>query len=264
MLESEHVNDEIIKNLRTTNAWLQHKNRRSFTFTTQKIIRNSAGFRKQAPPSAGYTCQYYPALSTILTALDPQTALVLIDLQKGIVTGEKAHPTEIIIHQATRLKEAFRRAKLLVIVVHVEPIGAPASVVRSEKGNFPKDANGQKQALEKMQSNGFFDIVDPIKPDSDDIQITKETWNAFYNTPLHDELQKRRITGIVLAGISTSVGVEGTARSANERGYNITFATDAMTDTIAAAHDNSITYIFPRIGELATTDAILAHLADKA
>ena len=122
---------------------------------------------------------------------------------------------------------------------------------------MPTDRN---RARENMQASGFFDIVDPIKPDSDDIQITKETWNAFYNTPLHEELQKRSITGIVLAGISTSIGVEGTARSANERGYNITFATDAMTDTVAAAHNNSLTYIFPRIGELATTDAIIAQL----
>jgi nicotinamidase-related amidase len=196
----------------------------------------------------------------MLTALDTQTALVLIDLQKGIATDGKAHPTETIIRNAARLKEAFHRAKRPVVVVHVEPIGAPASVVRSEKGNFPKDADGQKQAQENMQASGFFDLVDPIKPNSDDIRITKETWNAFYNTSLHEELQKRTITGIVLAGISTSIGVEGTARSANERGYNITFATDAMTDTVAAAHENSLTYIFPRIGELATTDEIIAQL----
>ena len=196
----------------------------------------------------------------MLTALDTQTALVLIDLQKGIATDDKAHPTEKIIQNAARLKAAFRQHKLPVVVVHVEPIGAPASLVRSEKSNFPKDADGQKQAREKMQASGFFDIVDPIKPDSDDIQITKETWNAFFNTPLHEKLQRMNITGIVLAGISTSIGVEGTARSANERGYNITFATDAMTDTVAAAHENSLTYIFPRIGELATTDEIIAQL----
>ncbi|MCK8491200.1 isochorismatase family protein [Spirosoma sp. RP8] len=199
----------------------------------------------------------------MLTALDKQTALVLIDLQKGIVNGDKAHPTPTIIHNASRLKAAFRQERLPVIVVHVEPIGAPASLVRSEKSNFPKDAAGQQQALDIMRAAGFFDIVEPIKPESDDIQITKETWDAFYNTSLHEELQKLNITGIVLAGISTSIGVEGTARSANERGYNLTFATDAMTDIVAAAHHNSLTYIFPRIGELATTDEIIAMLPDR-
>ncbi len=199
----------------------------------------------------------------MLTALDTQTALVLIDLQKGIVSGDKAYPTQEIIQRAALLQAAFRQAQLSIVVVHVEPIGAPASLVRSEKGNFPKDAAGQQQALRKLQADSFFDIVDAVQPESGDIQITKETWNAFYNTPLHDELQKRNVTGIVLAGISTSIGVEGTARSANERGYNITFATDAMTDTVAAAHENSLTYIFPRIGELATTDEIIAKLPTR-
>lgn len=111
-----------------------------------------------------------------------------------------------------------------------------------------------------MHQAGFFDIVDVIQPEPGDIMITKETWNAFFNTPLHEALQQKNVTGIVLAGISTSIGVEGTARSANEYGYNITFAIDAMTDTIAEAHDVSLTYIFPRIGELATTDKIIQKL----
>lgn len=200
----------------------------------------------------------------MLTALDSHTALVLIDLQKGIASGDKAHPVPAILVNAARLKAAFRRAQLPVVVVHVESIGAPASLVRSEKSNFPKDAAGQQQALEKMRAANFFDIVEPVQPQPGDIQITKETWNAFYNTSLHNELQQRNITGIVLAGISTSIGVEGTARSANERGYNITFATDAMTDTVAAAHENSLTYIFPRIGELATTDEIIDRLSSQA
>ncbi len=199
----------------------------------------------------------------MLTALDKNTALVLIDLQKGIAGGDKAHPVPDIIQNAARLQAAFRQAQLPVVVVHVEPIGAPASLVRSEKGNFPKDAAGQQQALEKMRADGFFDIVDPIKPEPGDLQITKETWNAFYNTSLHEELQKLNVTGIMLAGISTSIGVEGTARSANERGYNITFATDAMTDTVAAAHENSLAYIFPRLGELATTEEIVAKLGGR-
>lgn len=197
----------------------------------------------------------------MLTALDKQTALVLIDLQKGIVNGEKAHPTSEIVEKASQLKAAFRQENLPVIVVHVEPVGAPASLVRAEKAMFPKDKAGQQQALEKMQAAGFFDIVEPVKPEPGDLSITKESWDAFYNTTLHDELKGLNVTGIVLAGISTSIGVEGTARSANQRGYNITFATDAMTDTVAAAHENSLAYIFPRIGELATTDEIIAKLS---
>lgn len=200
----------------------------------------------------------------MITTLDSKTALVQIDMQRGIVSGEKAHPTQPIIDNIAKLQTAFRQAGLPVVIVHVEPIGSPASVVRSERNQFPKDKAGQQQMLDQMQANHFFDIVDPLTPQPGDLTITKETWNAFFNTPLHDELQQRGITGIVLCGISTSIGIEGTARSANERGYNISFATDAMTDNAIDAHNYSLTYIFPRIGELGTTDEIIGKLTERS
>ena len=64
----------------------------------------------------------------------------------------------------------------------------------------------------------------------------------------------------MIAGIATSIGVESTARQAHEFGFNVTLATDAMTDMRPEAHENSILRIFPRLGETATTDEILALL----
>jgi len=89
-----------------------------------------------------------------------------------------------------------------------------------------------------------------------DILVTKHGWNAFYGTQLDLELRRRKITGIVLAGISTSIGVESTARAANERGYELTIVTDANK----GAHLNSLTAIFPQIAELATTEEVLTGL----
>ncbi len=77
---------------------------------------------------------------------------------------------------------------------------------------------------------------------------------------MDEELKKRNITGIVIGGVSTSIGVEGTARQASERGYNITFAKDAMMDMFIDAHENSLKYIFPRMGEIDTTDKIIEKL----
>ncbi len=93
-----------------------------------------------------------------------------------------------------------------------------------------------------------------------DIRVTKRGWNAFYGTELDLELRRRKITGIVLAGISTSIGVESAARAANERGYELTIVTDAVTDTSERAHRNSLEVIFPRIAELATTEEVLTTI----
>ena len=83
----------------------------------------------------------------------------------------------------------------------------------------------------------------------------------FFETNLHEELQKRDITGIVLSGVATSIGVEGTARHASERGYNIAFAEDAMTDLFADAHEHSIKRIFPKIGEVGNTATVIEALS---
>jgi nicotinamidase-related amidase len=61
-----------------------------------------------------------------LTALDPKTALVVIDLQKGIVSLPTAHPTAEVIERASRLADAFRRHRLPVVLVHV--VGAAPGV----------------------------------------------------------------------------------------------------------------------------------------
>ncbi|WP_343744166.1 isochorismatase family protein [Chitinophaga sp.] len=197
----------------------------------------------------------------MITRIDKNTALVLIDLQTGIFSRQTAHPVKDVIHNAAQLAVAFRKAGLPVIVVNVNPIGSPAMLVRADVNNgLPKDPAAQQQQLEAMKAGGFFDIAPEINVQPEDIRITKGTWSAFPNTPLLGILRERNITNIVLAGVSTSIGVEGTARSANENGFNITFATDAMTDTQLACHENSLHYIFPRIGETGTTADILHHL----
>jgi len=65
------------------------------------------------------------------------------------------------------------------------------------------------------------------------------------------------VTQVVIAGVSTSVGAESTAREAYALGFNVTLATDAMTDMNADAHHNSVTRIFPKLGETGTTQEII-------
>jgi nicotinamidase-related amidase len=93
-----------------------------------------------------------------------------------------------------------------------------------------------------------------------DILVRKRQPNAFYGTELDLQLRRRKITGIVLTGIATGSGVDTTARAAHERAYNVTFATDAITDVDPVAHDFCMTKIFPRIGELDDTSALLRLL----
>jgi nicotinamidase-related amidase len=97
-----------------------------------------------------------------------------------------------------------------------------------------------------------------------DVIITKRQWDAFFGTELDLQLRRRKITGIVLAGISTSIGVESTARHGRELAYEISIASDAVTDTVQAAHENSLQRIFPRLGQVDTSAAIIEAIGRTA
>jgi nicotinamidase-related amidase len=180
--------------------------------------------------------------------LDPATALILIDLQDGITALPTVDPSDQIVARGARLADAFRAHKKLVVATRVafSPDGGDVVKTRTaaNRGATPTPDYGEFRSELKL-GNG-------------DIPITKRGWNAFYGTDLDLELRRRKITGIVLAGISTSIGVESAARAANERGYELTIVTDAVTDTARGAHLNSLEVIFPRIAELATTDDVVS------
>lgn len=86
---------------------------------------------------------------------------------------------------------------------------------------------------------------------------------AFYGTSLDQFLRRRGVTQVVLAGISTSIGVESTARNAHEFGYNVALVLDAMTDLNLVSHEHSVEKIFPRLGETTTTAEVLNALAQR-
>ncbi|PTB22707.1 hydrolase [Trinickia symbiotica] len=180
-----------------------------------------------------------------LTTLDPKTALVVIDLQNGILSYPTVHPVSGVVANAASLADAFRRHRLPVVLVNVAG-GAPGRAEQSRKlSDLPAD---------------WTELAAELNRQPDDYTVTKCTWGAFTNTNLDDYLRTRGVTQIVLCGVSTSIGVESTARFAYELGYNVTLATDAMTDTNADAHANSVTRIFPRLGETGTTSEVLALL----
>lgn len=180
-----------------------------------------------------------------VTALDPATALIVIDLQKGIAAVPSAHPIGEVVAHSAALAAAFRQHDLPVVLVNVGGM-APGRNEQSMAGfAFP---------------DGWMDLLPELDAQPGDHLVTKRTWGAFTGTGLEDWLRARGVTQVVVAGVATSAGVESTARQAHELGFNVTLAIDAMTDRSIEAHDNSVTRIFPRLGETGTTAAILALL----
>lgn len=179
-----------------------------------------------------------------LTTLDPTAALVVIDLQKGTTSLPGLDDVQGIIERAARLAETFRRRGLPVVLVNV---AARAPGRTDATFNLPPTPD-------------WTELVPEMTPQPGDHRVTKQCFGAFLGSDLDGFLRKRGVTQIFLAGVSTSIGVESTARSAYDLGYNAVFVTDAMTDRDADSHRHSVEKIFPRLGESTTTDVVLAKL----
>ena len=185
--------------------------------------------------------------------LDPKTtALVLIDLQKGIAGRDTApHASSAVIANGIRLAERFRANKGTVILVRVafaadgmDRLQTPTDSA-FPAGQMPPD---------------WAEIVPEVGPKPGDLVITKRQWGAFYGTDLELHLRRRGIATIVIGGISTNFGVESTARDAWERNFAMVFAEDAMAAMDAAAHAFAVTNIFPRLGRVRSTADVLKAL----
>lgn len=181
-----------------------------------------------------------------VSALDPKTALLVVDLQKGIVGLPTAHPMAGVVENASALAKAFRARKLPVVLINVDN-RAPGRAEHSfSVSAFPAD---------------WTELIPELDRQPSDHLVTKRTWGAFTNTDLDRYLKEQGVTQVVVVGVATTAGVESTARHAHELGYNVTLAVDAMTDMNADAHDNSVARIFPKMAETGTTRQILDLLA---
>jgi nicotinamidase-related amidase len=183
-----------------------------------------------------------------VTTLDPVTALIVVDLQKGVVAMPIEPSPASVVENSVRLLDAFRAHGLPVVLVNVDA-GAPGrtDLTRSD--------------VAMPRPDGWTELAPELNAQPSDHRVTKKTWGAFHGTGLNEHLRELGVTQVVITGISTSAGVESTARQAYEHGFHVTLATDAMTDRSPEVHANSIERIFPRLGETGTTAEILALLA---
>src|SRR5271170_2402465 len=148
-----------------------------------------------------------------LSTLDPVAALIVIDLQKGIVSLPTVLSTTEIVERTARLARAFRERGLPVVLVNVTAAAPGRTDAGPRNFSFPDD---------------WTELVPELEQHTDDYLVSKQRLGAFIGTSLDDYLRRRGVTQVILAGVSTSVGVESTARSAYDHGYNVVLVVDAI------------------------------------
>lgn len=185
--------------------------------------------------------------------LDPATtALVLIDLQRGIVGMPTVpHTGADVVTRASRLAQRFRERAALVILVRVDP-GPGGQLFPTATADVPRPR------FEVPPD--WSAIVPELGPRDGDAVVTKHQPGAFYGTDLDLRLRRRGVRTIVIGGIATNIGVEATARAAFEHGYDLVFVEDAMAAREPDLHTFPVTRFFPTIGRVRSTQDVLDAL----
>ena len=184
--------------------------------------------------------------------LFPQkTALVLIDLQHGIV-GLPTEPrsAQDVVATCRRLADTFREKGALVVFVRVDlnymsPVLADVSLSDPTAPPPPPQASL---------------IVPEANMQAGDILITKCHWDAFTGTELERTLREQGIEAIVLGGIATNMGVESTGRHAVALGFHLVLAEDACSALTKVGHSSSVENVFPLLSRVRRSAEILNGL----
>ena len=184
-----------------------------------------------------------------------KTALVVIDLQKGIVSMQtEPHSSKVVIENTVKILTEARRRDIPVFLVHVTPSPDLKDALRP--------VSETSYQMSKYDSS-WSEYVPELSIQPSDFLITKHQWGAFYGTDLDLQLRRRGIDTIILCGISTNFGVENTGRFAYEYGFNQIFVSDAMAARSKEEHEHPLKYIFPRLGLIRTTNEVLKAFNHK-
>ncbi|MFC6647456.1 isochorismatase family protein [Granulicella cerasi] len=180
-----------------------------------------------------------------------KTALVLIDLQGGIVGRDvKPYPAMEIVARCREMADAFR-AK-----------GAPVVYVRVLMTDFLKLATDEVMQLPPEIPAAASEIVEAAGKQEGDLLITKRHWGAFAGTELEQELRGRGVEKIVIAGIATNLGVESAVRQGTGLGFNFVTVSDACSTFSAEMQEFALKYIFPRLSRVRTTSQVLEAIGN--
>lgn len=185
--------------------------------------------------------------------LDPKrTALVTIDLQKGIVSRVLTpHLGPDVVARNIAIGQKLRKAGGLIVAVRV--------ILAPDDADWPQgltDASAGASPDEYPADWG--DPVPELGVLLPDIQIIKRQWSAFYGTDLDLQLRRRGIDTIILSGVSTNFGVESTARDGWAGNYNIILAEDASSSYSEGFHDFAVRNILPRVARIRRSADILS------
>ena len=150
-----------------------------------------------------------------------QTALLDIDLQNCFVAG--ADRGREVVDRINEIAAVCRDAGILVI--HTR------HAIRRDHANIGVLGQIVSKVRDGLLDEGAESAAyhEALQIEPHDVLLTKPRFGAFHGTDLEVILRSRGIDAVIIAGITTDVCCDTTAREANARDFKVFFLSDATT-----------------------------------
>jgi nicotinamidase-related amidase len=162
-----------------------------------------------------------------------------------------------VLPNTLRLREQFARAERPVL--HVT-IGAALP----DASDAPVHMRKLFTEFHNHIGSREHEIVDELKPRPGEHVLRKTTIGAFASTAIDSLLRALDCDQLYLAGVSTNMCVETTAREAADRGYLVTLVEDACGTTHEDLHQGTMRNFQRLFGRVRSTDESLAEMQETA
>ena len=182
-------------------------------------------------------------------------ALVIWDMQYGIAS--RAFNFGEIVQKVKSLRDSFHGLGLPVI--YSQHTALPYEYLSAANIAFFKRRGLDPKAGIMKEGSREWQIVEGLLPAAEDLVLRKHTASFFVGTMLDQMLRNRGVETIVLAGVSTEAGIEGTARHASYLGYRPIVVEDAVGSFDREAHEKAL-WLMSKMFDVRPTEAVLASI----
>jgi nicotinamidase-related amidase len=185
--------------------------------------------------------------------LSEKSALMVIDMQKYFIKpGAGTYHTSgsAIIRKVKKLIEKFREVKRPVIFTHHvhKPDLSDAGIMEWWWNDL---------CIEDSEDAEIYEELSPLP---DEKLISKQRYDAFFNTDLEATFRDYEIEDIVITGVMTNLCCESTARGAYYRDYRVHFLADATGTVSEEMHKATLLNLAFGFARITSTNQIIAEL----
>jgi nicotinamidase-related amidase len=191
----------------------------------------------------------------IAALVDPRhTAILVVDVQPLFTEGTLQPPADQVLPALQRFLAAARGAHVLHVFLRFMRAAAP-----SERW---------KAVWQKQHGADLMDLAAPgspkvayapgFEPEAGDLEMTKDRYSAFLGTSLADDLRRRAIETVIVAGLTTAVCVSSTARDAFQLDFDTITLSDCCAERNLEEHEAALQTLGRAFGRVCSSHDVVA------